>query len=214
MSIFNRVKDIVKTIRFAASPRLYGRSTAGAGDGEEISIGTGLTLTGGVLSATGSITVAWSEVTGKPATFPPISHAHPISDVTNLQIALDGKAASTHTHTSEDVTDATSDGSESTGTPEKLLKTTSDGQLKIDGLEVFTLGASSWICPSNTGYFIVVTAPTGLAANQGIVWPSRGGIVALQPTGPYTNDAAASSGGVAVGSLYYTADGSVKRRMA
>lgn len=37
-----------------ASGNLLGRSTAGAGSAEEISIGSGLSLSGGVLSATGS----------------------------------------------------------------------------------------------------------------------------------------------------------------
>ena len=36
--------------------------------------------------------VAWTGVTGKPATFAPSTHAHPISEVTGLQTALDGKA--------------------------------------------------------------------------------------------------------------------------
>lgn len=40
------------TITFAATARLLGRSTAGAGTGEEISIGSGLALSGGVLSNT------------------------------------------------------------------------------------------------------------------------------------------------------------------
>lgn len=33
--------------------------------------------------------VAWSDVTGKPATFPPSQHTHEIADVTGLQEALD-----------------------------------------------------------------------------------------------------------------------------
>lgn len=37
-----------------ATGTLLGRSTAGAGPAEEISIGSGLSLSGGVLSATGS----------------------------------------------------------------------------------------------------------------------------------------------------------------
>jgi hypothetical protein len=37
---------------------------------------------------------------------------------------------------------------------------------------------------------------------------------AKKPLGPYANDAAASAGGVAIGHLYYTADGSVKRRIS
>ena len=36
--------------------------------------------------------VAWTGVTGKPATFAPSAHAHPISEVTGLQGALDAKA--------------------------------------------------------------------------------------------------------------------------
>lgn len=42
--------------------------------------------------------VPWSGVTNKPSTFPPQSHTHSISDVTNLQDALDGKADASHTH--------------------------------------------------------------------------------------------------------------------
>lgn len=52
MGIFNRIKEVVKTIRFSASPRLYGRSSAGAGEGQEIVVGAGLSLTGGTLAAT------------------------------------------------------------------------------------------------------------------------------------------------------------------
>ncbi|MEI6073580.1 MAG: hypothetical protein WCS31_17475 [Verrucomicrobiae bacterium] len=39
-------------------------------------------------------TLAWGSVTGKPETFSPSSHTHAIGDVTGLQTALDGKAAS------------------------------------------------------------------------------------------------------------------------
>lgn len=42
--------------------------------------------------------VAWSSVTGKPTTYPPATHTHPISGVNNLQTTLDGKSASGHTH--------------------------------------------------------------------------------------------------------------------
>ncbi|WP_202969919.1 hypothetical protein, partial [Endozoicomonas atrinae] len=46
----------------------------------------------------------WSDVTGKPATFTPSAHTHPISDITNLQASLDAKAASSHNHTIANVT--------------------------------------------------------------------------------------------------------------
>lgn len=36
--------------------------------------------------------VAWTGVTGKPATFPPSAHGHAVADVTGLQTALDAKA--------------------------------------------------------------------------------------------------------------------------
>ncbi len=35
--------------------------------------------------------VPWNGVTGKPSTFPPSSHTHIISNITGLQVALDGK---------------------------------------------------------------------------------------------------------------------------
>lgn len=46
----------------------------------------------------GSGVPAWSDITDKPATFPPDAHTHAIADTTGLQAALDGKAASGHTH--------------------------------------------------------------------------------------------------------------------
>jgi hypothetical protein len=51
----------------------------------------------------------WTAITNKPATFTPSSHSHTISDVTNLQTALDGKASSSHTHAQADVTNLTTD---------------------------------------------------------------------------------------------------------
>ncbi|MFH1981760.1 MAG: hypothetical protein ABIL58_07945 [Pseudomonadota bacterium] len=41
--------------------------------------------------------VPWARLSGIPSTFTPSAHAHAISDVTGLQTALDGKAA-THSH--------------------------------------------------------------------------------------------------------------------
>lgn len=38
--------------------------------------------------------VAWTDVTGKPSSFPPASHTHPISQVDGLQDALDSKLGS------------------------------------------------------------------------------------------------------------------------
>lgn len=59
--------------------KLLGRSTAGSGDIEEISLGSGLVLTGGVLDASGTGSAVWGTITGT------------LSDQTDLQAALDAK---------------------------------------------------------------------------------------------------------------------------
>lgn len=46
------------------------------------------------------IGVSWDNVTDKPQTYPPGVHQHSITDVQGLNDALNGKAASNHTHTS------------------------------------------------------------------------------------------------------------------
>lgn len=48
---------------------------------------------GKVNSADSADAVPWTGVTGKPSTFAPSAHTHPISDVTSLQTSLDGKQA-------------------------------------------------------------------------------------------------------------------------
>ena len=47
-----------------------------------------------VYTAGTATSVPWSGVTGKPSTFTPTAHKHTITDVTNLQTTLDGKATS------------------------------------------------------------------------------------------------------------------------
>lgn len=49
-------------------------------------------------------TVTWDDIQNKPTTFKPSAHTHNISDVTNLQTTLNGKANSVHTHSISDVT--------------------------------------------------------------------------------------------------------------
>lgn len=49
--------------------------------------------------------VAWDNVTGKPETFPPTAHTHPITAVTGLEEALANKASSIHTHAWSAITD-------------------------------------------------------------------------------------------------------------
>ena len=80
-------------------------------------IGTGTPAAGTYVDgATGAWTaipsggsVAWGDVTGKPDEFPPEDHDHAIADVTGLQTALDGKAASSHDHAASAITSGTVD---------------------------------------------------------------------------------------------------------
>jgi hypothetical protein len=200
MGIFNRIAEVVKTIRFSASPRLYGRGTAGAGNGEEISLGTRLSITGNVLNAAAT---AWADVTGKPSTFAP----------------------SSHTHTSADILDATD-----TAVAGKILKLDEFGVAKTQGVTSTTYvrcgdaeatdgigilmptGAIfEWVRGNNESLSILPPVTVG---QYTYTFPSGTGTFAFHPTGPYANDAAAASANVAIGRLYYTAAGAVLRRMA
>ncbi len=64
-----------------ATARILGRTTAGSGAAEEISIGTGLSLSAGVLSSTSSGGGTWGSITGT------------LSSQTDLNSALGAKAA-------------------------------------------------------------------------------------------------------------------------
>jgi hypothetical protein len=53
---------------------------------------------GSLFSDTVYIKSHWSNIDGKPSNFPPTAHAHAITDITNLQTALNNKANTNHTH--------------------------------------------------------------------------------------------------------------------
>ena len=75
-----------------AGTKIHSASYSRTGEGED----------GGVVAratnADNASSVAWGNVTGKPSTYTPSSHTHTISQITNLQSTLDGKAAANHTH--------------------------------------------------------------------------------------------------------------------
>ncbi|MBP1083500.1 hypothetical protein [Bacillus capparidis] len=50
-----------------------------------------ITKNGQEIELGGTKAVDWNNVQGKPSTFAPSSHTHPISDITNLQTTLNGK---------------------------------------------------------------------------------------------------------------------------
>lgn len=71
------------------------------GDG----IATWTALSYAVATSSGTASVDWTNVLNKPLTFAPSSHTHPTSEVTGLDAALSGKAATVHTHTISQITD-------------------------------------------------------------------------------------------------------------
>jgi hypothetical protein len=77
--------------------------------------------------------VAYSELTGIPSTFTPSAHTHAIADVTGLQTALNGKAASVHTHLWADITDKPTTFTPSAHT--HAISEVTDLQATLDGKE-------------------------------------------------------------------------------
>ena len=125
-TIANDAVTYAKIQNISTNNRILGRSSAGAGDIEELSVGTGLTLSSGTLSVTTNtyqpldadltaiaVLAGTSGILTKTAantwsldttSYSATGHTHSIANVTNLQTTLDGKAASSHTHIIGDVT--------------------------------------------------------------------------------------------------------------
>ena len=198
-AIYNRIKEVVRTIRFAASPRLYGRTTSGAGEGEEISVGTGLTLANGVLSATGGGTVTSVNVTGSNGIVVTGSVI-----TTSGTFALSVNAASMKSFlaiSSSDITDATESNDPGTLVKRSVLT----GQIAVGGLQ--SVGDFGYVIAEkqvqtsttfnffNGGFLGQLSLP--LTANRAIAFPDASGIVAL--TSQITNSvtSATSSDGTA-----------------
>lgn len=155
----------------------------------------------------------WETLTGKPATFAP----------------------SSHTHTSAQISDSSSGGL-GEADANKLVKFNIDGTLASAGLATYFSGFPSnnygqymaQFRSDQSSYTVSLTADGGvLTNNRNVLWGDRDGYVAITSspsgvatfvdmrllTGPFANDEIASNT-VEIGQLYYTADGSVKRRMA
>lgn len=57
-----------------------------------------------VLFDTVGVIVNWVDIIGKPSTFPPDTHTHPSSDITDFNTAVDARIAATPISTLSDVT--------------------------------------------------------------------------------------------------------------
>jgi Phage tail repeat like/Chaperone of endosialidase len=99
--------------------------------------------------------VGWGDISGKPATFPPSAHAHPISDVTNLQTTLDGKAPTSHTHAISGVTG---------------LQTALDGKLATTGGSISGSLAISSSASVGAGLTVISDVHTHRNDDSGVIY--------------------------------------------
>ncbi len=104
-----------------------------------------------------------------PTVFPPAAHNHPISEVTNLQAALDGKAAASHTHAIGDVTGlqpaldgkapaahthATSEVTGLDATLQTMTDATTDLETQMGGLTLAVVASLPGTPDEDTIYFV------------------------------------------------------------
>jgi hypothetical protein len=92
--------------------KIYNLSWGEAGDVVSYSIAFSNSGVPGPIGPVGPVgpvgppgTTDFNELQNVPSAFPPDSHTHPISEVTNLQSELDSKAESEHTHRASEITD-------------------------------------------------------------------------------------------------------------
>jgi hypothetical protein len=141
--------------------------------------------------------VAWNDVTGKPATFPPSAHTHPISEVINLQTLLDDafgtplnqatvKVAYNQTGSAIAKGQAVYvNGSQGTRLTVALANANSEAT------SARTIGiAAQAIADNASGYITCVGILSGLNTNSltegQAIWlaPSAGGLTSTRPTQP------------------------------
>jgi hypothetical protein len=168
---------------------LTGALTLAAVGGTWTAAGSTITLT------VSSASVAWADITGKPATFAPSAHTHVVADVTGLQAALDGKqaagsyAAASHTHTAGQVTGlatvaTTGAYADLSGAPAAYSLPTATASvlggvkigsgLSIDGSGVVTAAGTYTLPAATVSTLGGVIVGTGLAVTSGTISVSYG----------------------------------------
>ena len=141
----------------------------------------------------GSTSVTWSDVTGKPSTFPPSTHSHAISDVTGLQTALDGKSSISHTHAWGDIT-----GKPTTFTPTAHshaiadvtnLQTTLDGKANTSHTHVLANITDFPTQTGNAGKFLQTngTSLSWVASSTSVDWSAITGKPSAFPPSAHTH---------------------------
>lgn len=100
------------------------------------------------------VVLTWDAIQSKPSTFTPSAHTHAISEVTDLQTTLDGKAAAEHTHDISDVTGlqtaldgkAASTHTHTDATTDAAGFMSATDKTKLDGIEA---GANNFSLPED-----------------------------------------------------------------
>ena len=112
---FRSVADTTERDAITSPRREAGMLVLTLSDGKVWKLASDLTTWSEFSAGTSSASsVAWTDITGRPATFTPSAHTHQVADVSGLQTALDLKqaagsyAAASHTHTSSQITDFSS----------------------------------------------------------------------------------------------------------
>jgi hypothetical protein len=122
----------------AANPVLGYGVTGLETDTGKIKVGDGVAAWA-ALPYSGGGPVEWANVQGKPSTFAPSAHQHPISDVNGLQTALDAKASTTDARLSD-----AREWSAATVTQAEAEAGTSTSRLAFSPLRVFQAIAAWW----------------------------------------------------------------------
>lgn len=124
MSIFSRaftgLTNVLSSgVRMAASPRLLGRYSGGAGAAQEIQLGAGLSFVGDTLTFTASGGATWGAITGT------------LASQTDLTAAF---AAASHVHTTDSLTTSNGSAAAATGKLGQTIEDTSGVVALTDGI--------------------------------------------------------------------------------
>ena len=172
----------------------------------------------------------WDNLTGKPATFTPATHAHAVGDITSLQATLDGKpglpvgpydndhiakgcAYATHGRLTIVRTTAGPNVDDHTINLQEAVSPNFNPRIEVLG-PFGDFIVAFYAAGSTLGDVIDLFSTDGPSAGLAAYCPEWLYLQEASEFGPLLFENGSATAYVSVGGLYYTADGSVKRRMA